>query len=77
MAESEPQGESSTMNTKQSDSSGKERKSKFQGQLQDIGKSIDQAINEMKVSELKDSLKRLNVASRLAVRLRDVLARKN
>lgn len=82
MAESEPQDESCTMNTKQGDSSGKGHKSKFQGKLQDTGKSIDQAINEMKVSELKDSLKRLTVAStgnknELRIRLRDVLARKN
>lgn len=80
MAESEKQGENSKMNTKQG-GSGKERELESLGKAQEIKKYKGQVINDMKVSELKDALRKLDVSAignknELRIKLRDALARK-
>lgn len=71
------QGDSRVMNTEQGNDSKKE-KSESRGKSREIKRYDDQTINEMKVSELKDALKKLNVVTtgnknELRIRLRKVL----
>lgn len=71
---------SGMMNTEQSNSSRKE-KLESRGKLREIKRYDDQVIDEMKISELKDALKKLNVVTignknELRIRLREVLAQR-
>jgi len=59
----------------------KKEKSESRGKSREIKRYDDQAINEMKVNELKDALKKLNVVTtgnknELRIRLRKVLAQR-